>query len=185
MPTFIDAPFKPGIGVKFRSQQSPDLSPVVTAVTPAIGKASGGTSVTITGRNFIADGAGTIDVRFDGLLATSIVVVNRTTITCVTPAGMTVGSVDITVKNAQQTVTGTLFDAFQAYDITITAIDPNHGPISGGTVITIYGVGFELGSTVTFDDVAATNVIFIDSQHMKATAPAHATGFVSVKVIGP
>ena len=182
---FIDAPFKPGPGIKFRARVPYDDTPYIFSITPAIGKSSGGTAVTINGANFVQDGTGYIDVRFDGLLATSIVVVSRSQITCVTPAGMSIGKIDITVKNANQTKTATLFAGFTSYEITITTIDPNHGPISGGTRVTITGIGFELGSTVTFDDVAATDVVFVDSTQIRATSPSHATGFVSVKVIGP
>jgi hypothetical protein len=70
------------------------LFPVIYSISPASGPLAGGTSVTITGTNFQAGAT----VRFNGTLATSIVVVNPTTITCVTPAHVP-GPVDVTVIN--------------------------------------------------------------------------------------
>jgi hypothetical protein len=57
--------------------------PTVTAITPATGSAYGGTSVTITGTDF----TGATGVSIGGTAATSVVVSNATTLTCITPAG--------------------------------------------------------------------------------------------------
>jgi hypothetical protein len=111
------------------------------------------------------------------------VIVNRQTVTCVTPAGMSVGHVDVTITI--RTKTATLPGGFIAWEPTIISITPKYGPISGGTTVDIFGSGFELGASVEFDGVAGTGVVFIDSQHIKATTPAHATGFVVVTVTAP
>jgi hypothetical protein len=179
----VNHPLRSGPEFEFKSQRAFDDTPYIFSLTPAIGKAAGGLAVTITGANFVGDGAGLIGVAFGGLSATSIVIVDRQTITCVTPAGMTPGPVNVTVTI--KTKTATLAGGFLAWEQTIVSISPTHGPISGGTIVAITGVGFELGSSVTFDGVAATNVIFIDSQHIRCTAPAHSQGFVSVIVTGP
>jgi len=75
-------------------------TPTIVSISPDEGSELGGTPVTITGTNFL----GTTSVKFDGVNATSIVVVNDTTITCVTPAG-TVGLVDVEVTNGAGTAT--------------------------------------------------------------------------------
>lgn len=72
--------------------------PTVSAVIPNSGTTAGGTAVTITGTNFRA-GAG---VTFGGTAATSVVVVNSTTITAVTPARST-GAVSVAVNNSDGT----------------------------------------------------------------------------------
>lgn len=70
-----------------------DLDPaVVTSITPNIGSSAGGTPVTIVGDNF----TGATVVNIGGNPATSVVVVNDETITCVTPAG-TPGLADVQV----------------------------------------------------------------------------------------
>lgn len=55
---------------------------IIDNVAPSSGIPEGGTSVTITGTNF----TGATSVKFGGTAATSVVVVNSTSITCVTPA---------------------------------------------------------------------------------------------------
>jgi hypothetical protein len=73
------------------------LGPVVTAITPTSGAASGGTPVTITGTGF----AGGATVSIGGVAATGVSVVNATTITATTGVHAD-GVVDVTVKNGTQ-----------------------------------------------------------------------------------
>lgn len=54
----------------------------LVAITPALGAVEGGEAVTLTGTGFLAAAR----VTFDGVTATSVVVVDDTTITCLTPA---------------------------------------------------------------------------------------------------
>ena len=65
----------------------------IDSVTPDHGPFAGGTPVTIAGAGFINGST----VEFDGVPATSVVVVNSTTITCVTPAHDGIGAVDVEV----------------------------------------------------------------------------------------
>ena len=69
-------------------------APTVTDVDPATGTIAGGTAIAITGTGF--DLGATID--FDGVDATSVVVVSATSITCVSPAGAE-GEAVVTVTN--------------------------------------------------------------------------------------
>lgn len=69
---------------------------------PTGGAAAGGTAVTIVGQNF----EGTTGVTFGGTAATSVVVVDDETITCVAPAHAA-GAVDVAVTNATGTKTET------------------------------------------------------------------------------
>lgn len=66
--------------------------PTVTSISPSSGTTAGGTSVTITGTNFIS---GTT-VSIGGSSCTSVVVVSSTSITCTTPPG-TAGAKDVVV----------------------------------------------------------------------------------------
>jgi IPT/TIG domain len=58
--------------------------------------------------------------------------------------------------------------------VTITDLAPSHGPIAGGTSVTIRGSGFGQGASVTFGGVAATDVVVVDQFTITATAPAGA-----------
>ena len=66
--------------------------PTVTSISPTSGTTAGGTSVTITGTNFISGATVTIG----GSSCTSVVVVSSTSITCTTPSG-TAGPRDVVV----------------------------------------------------------------------------------------
>ena len=69
-----------------------DPAVVTAALSPATGSTSGGTAVTVTGHDF----TGATAVTLGGNACTSLVVVNDTTITCVTPAHAA-GAVGVTV----------------------------------------------------------------------------------------
>ncbi len=73
-------------------------SPTVTGITPSSGSTAGGTSVTITGTNFL----GATAVNFGTPAATGVTVVSATSITATSPA-QAAGIVDVTVT----TPTGT------------------------------------------------------------------------------
>ncbi len=72
--------------------------PVLIAAAPSSGEEGGGELVTITGERFAASNAGVTIVSFGGAPATSVLVVDDATITCVTPPGQ--GVVTISVSNS-------------------------------------------------------------------------------------
>jgi len=74
--------------------QSSDPPPTLTSITPQSGTTAGGTSVSLSGSNF-ASGA---TVSFNGTAATSVSVVNASTITAVTPP-QAAGEANVTVTN--------------------------------------------------------------------------------------
>ena len=67
----------------------------------------------------------------------------------------------------------------------ISSVAPNSGSTVGGTAVSINGSNFVSGATIKFDNVAATNVSFVNSSLISAIAPAHATGLVNVVVTNP
>jgi alpha-tubulin suppressor-like RCC1 family protein len=67
-------------------------APVISAISPNSGSTAGGTSVTITGKNF----AGATSVTIGNVVATSFTIENDTTITATTPAG-TAGAASVLV----------------------------------------------------------------------------------------
>jgi hypothetical protein len=145
-------------------------SPTITSFTPTSGKASGGTTVQITGTNFLS---GAI-VDFGGTDATSTIRNSATSLTAVSPAHAA-GSVTVTVRNSDGgtgSKTGFTFVAAP----TVTNLNPASGPQAGGTVVTITGTGFVSGATVSFGGVAGTNVSVTSATTMVATAPAHPNG---------
>lgn len=98
--------YAPAAPVTVSFQFSARSTPTVTAVTPSSGSTAGGTSVTITGTGF-ENGA---TVTFGANSATSVTVVDSTTITASTPSGAA-GLTDVTVTNTS-TLAGTLANAY-------------------------------------------------------------------------
>jgi hypothetical protein len=84
-----------------------ETAPTVTAVSPNQGPTTGGTSVTITGTNFI----GATAVKFGATSATSFTVNSAIQITATSPAG-SVGTVHITVTTPAGTSATSANDQF-------------------------------------------------------------------------
>jgi len=103
--------------------------PTLTSILPSDGAASGGTGVTLTGTDLL----GATAVTFDGTAATSVNVVNATTVTAVTPAHAA-GAVDVVVTTplGDGTLTG-------GYTYSTTAIGQ---PAFGGVIGCLNGGAF-------------------------------------------
>src|ERR1019366_6300280 len=153
-------------------------SPTVSSVAPNNGPVAGGTAVTITGTNFAAGAT----VTFGGTAATSVVVVNSTTITATTPAG-SAGAVTVTVTNSGGQ-SGSLTNGFTYIaQPTVSSVSPNSGSTAGGTAVTITGTNFVTGATGTFGGTAATSVVVVNSTTNTATTPVGSAGAVTVTVM--
>jgi hypothetical protein len=154
----------------------------VTGISPPTGSIGGGTPVTISGTGFVSP----VTVKFRGILATSVVVANATTVTAVTPAG-TAGTADVWVVQGAQ---GSMLAGGYTYTSTpppptVSTISPAFGPTAGGTAVTITGASFVSGATVSIGGTAATWVSFVSSTTLTATTGAHAAGTVNVVVTNP
>jgi hypothetical protein len=149
--------------------------PTVTVISPNYGPTAGGTSVTITGTNFVT---GTT-VTIGGNAATGINVTSSTTITATTPAG-TAGAQNVVVTNAGGSVTSTGGFTYVAPP-TVTGISPNSGPSTGGTSVTVTGSNFTGASAVKFGSTNATAYTVISATSITATSPS-GSGNVDVTV---
>ncbi len=152
--------------------------PTVTGLSPADGPLVGGTLVTITGTDF----TGATAVDFGTSPATNVTVVSNTTITAVSPPGIT-GSVAMTVSTpggASMSSTAPDF-TYMAAPIVSGLSMPNFGPAGGGTMVTISGSGFTGVTGVEFGTVPATDVNITSSSTITALSPG-GTGTVDVTV---
>jgi len=151
----------------------------LTAVSPGSGPAIGGTSVTLTGTNFV----GVTDVTFAGVPATNIIVVSPTSITATVPAH-TAGPVNVTVTTASGT--STLTNGFTYLAVpTLTIATPNSGATTGGNQVFISGTGLTGTTSLTFGGTPASSFTVNSSTSITAIAPAHAAGPVNVVATTP
>jgi hypothetical protein len=134
------------------------IQPQVFSVTPASGPNEGGTRVTINGEGFQAPvqvffGSGTSPSSFTGIEAT-VESVSANRIVVRTPAATGFGQnnlnqvVSILVKNLDSgfsTIAGSAFQYGGGGDAIpfISAISPGGGPYTGGTLVTLFGQGFD------------------------------------------
>ena len=152
--------------------------PTITTISPTSGSAAGGTSVTITGTNFV-DG---VKVSFDGVAATGVTVTSATQITLKTPQHSP-GVVRVVVTNVDaQSATRTNGYTYETRPPKVTGVTPVSGPTAGNTLVTITGTDFAPGATVTFDGSAATSVTVVSETEITARTPAHDTSIVAVAV---
>ncbi len=152
--------------------------PSVTGLSPGSGPKAGGTTVTITGTHLEEASK----VTFGSDEATSFTVDSPTSITAVSPPGE--GTVAVTVTSPSGTSSaGGAGDQF-TYGPAVSAIEPDHGPASGGSTVTITGVNLGEASAVTFGTTPAASFTPVSPTSITAVSPA-GTGTVDVTVTTP
>lgn len=156
--------------------------PTVTAVSPAGGAATGGTTVTITGTGFQFNGQDVVSgVTIGGVACTDIDVQSDTTLTCVTGAHA-VGAVDVVVTNpgGSATLAGG-FTYISVVDNVVKVV--KGGVVSGSSMASaelwpaeptdrVYGGPTELWDSLTIADVNASNFGFVVSATVGTGAQA-------------
>lgn len=142
-----------------------DVDPAITGLSPTTLDADGGETLTIDGEHFTAGSV----VVVGGQLATNVVVVSPTRVRCTTPPSPgTILPVDVVVLRPD----GREARASNAVTYRIvprpTRIDPDRGPLAGGTQHQVQGAGFAHGVVVEVDGkkaqvigVTATTVDFL------------------------
>jgi formylglycine-generating enzyme required for sulfatase activity len=156
------------------------LVPTITSVSPTSGTTAGGTTITITGTNL----TGASSVTVGGNPATSVTVVNSTTVTAVTPAGAA-GARDVAVTTPGGTAT--LPNAF-TYVVpapTLASVSPSSGTTLGGTAITLTGTNLTGASLVTVGGNPATSVTVVNATTVTAVTPVGAAGSAAVALTTP
>lgn len=154
-----------------------DPAPTMVSVSPVSGSSAGGTRVTLTGTGFLPGAT----VLFGTDPSPMVTVMSSTSVQAEAPPHA-VGVVSISVRNTDNQLAD-LPRAFRYVDPpTLTAVGPNTGDVSGGTLITLTGTGFTPGSTVTLDGVPATQVAFVSATELTAFTPAHGPAMVDVVV---
>jgi plastocyanin len=151
-------------------------APMISSLFPTSGPTAGGTTVIISGSNFQSGAS----VLFDSTSAASVNVTSSSSISAVTPAHGP-GAVTVTVTNPDRQSATTTY-TYPAPPLAVSDVSPTTGPIAGGTQITLTGVSFQNGATVTVGGTSATNVNVVSSTTITATTPPHAAGPVDVVV---
>lgn len=159
--------------------QTEYAKPEVTGVTPASGLDTGGTQISINGKNLTA----ATQVLIGGNPAFNVQVAGDNVVLCRTPAHAA-GTVEVTVE----TPGGVSNSASFTYTSTapaapsITQISPASGPADGGTQVTIVGANLAGATAVSFGGSPATAIAVTGANLLTCTTPAHGGGNVQVTV---
>ena len=156
--------------------------PVVTKVDPKAGPTTGGTVVTVTGKHLRT----AKKVLFGTARGTRLTVLSDKKLTVVAPPHA-VGNVDVRVKTkGGKSATSPLTRfAYVVQKPSISAVSPGSGPATGGTRVTLTGVGFTGATAVTFDGVPGSAVTVVSPTSIQVTSPAHPAQLVHVNVTTP
>lgn len=157
----------------FRNEQ---LQPRFGTASPNSGPVTGGTRVTIFGDGFQAP----VQVLF-GFAEARVINVDFNQILVEAPAsrdtssngsGFVTGPIPVTIRNINSQLAVTVADAFRYVSaMDITTFRPITGPSTGGTVVTIDGVGFVAPVDVTIAGVRAQVLEVTGTRIVARTAP--------------
>ena len=160
--------------------------PVLTNIYPPAGPETGGTLVTLSGENLDDPGA----ILLGDTPVTEYISVAPAEVVFETPAAEP-GIVDVTfISGGGQSVT--LEQAFE-YILEeelppppeLLLVDPESGPTSGNTVVTLTGAFFQDGAQVYFGNKMASEVTFLSENGLEAQTPLHEAALVDVTVLNP
>lgn len=160
-------------------------APSVSAVKPNTGPLSGGNRVTILGKNFKPSPI----VTFGKLRATHVTYVSASKLVVTAPkraGGSTPLTVDVRVTTRAGTSARVSTDRFSFLARpSIASITPAAGPLAGGTRVVLKGARLQNVTAVTFGGVAGTSLHRSGATRIEVTAPPHAAGPVTVRVVAP
>lgn len=167
------------VGVTYPGPTEAATNPTLTNLSPANGTVVGGTSVTITGSNFLPGAT----VFFGGAPASSVNVESSTRLTAVTPSG-SIGSVNVLVRNADggaAIMTAAYFYTSVTSQLSIAGLSVSSGRSQGGTPVMITGTGFT-GSVIFFGGTPATEATVLGPSAISVVTPPGLPGAVTVAV---
>ena len=73
------------------------LVPVITSITPTSGTTAGGTTITVTGQYFSGSYSNSVSAAINGVSGSSVIVIDDSTLTFVSPAGIAASGLDVSV----------------------------------------------------------------------------------------
>ncbi len=141
----------------------------VTGLSVTAGSTAGGEAETISGSGFT--NATTVDF---GSTSVSFTVVNDNTIAVTTPQDAVTANptVDVTVSSSEGTSSTSTADQFTYTLPTVTGLSVTDGPATGGTSLTISGVGFLGATAVDVGTVAVSTFTVVNDTTITATTAA-------------
>jgi hypothetical protein len=151
----------------------------IDRVVPSLGKLTGGTEVTLIGISFRSE----LEFRFGSHLATSSRIVSSSIVLCIAPARWASSEallvlLRVGLKGMDESL-GLASSYFQyVSDHVQTSIWPPEGPLTGGTIISVTGVGFSsrmscrIGSDIKLGRVVSSTRVLCQTAARSAASVA-------------
>jgi hypothetical protein len=163
------------------------LPPLIEVVSPTIGNAPGGAIVTVHGKR-LAGFNGEAFCRFGPSIHVQATSSSDSRVRCIVPR-LSPEQANTTVEVSTNTVdyTDSAFRYYVGPELNVTSIRPSKGPIGGGSVVTVSGIGFSLPSrqntmlSCKFGDAIVSGT-YIDSSTIQCLSPARQSGLRAVEV---
>ena len=153
--------------------------PTISKLSTTAGPMTGGTRVTITGKNFSHVKA----VKFGSTRGTSLRVLSHKKLTVAAPRHAA-GLVDIRIVTRGGTSRVVKSDRFTYIPSpSISTITTAAGPNTGGTRLTITGKNFIRVSRVEFGSTPGKALTVASPNKLSVTAPSHPSGTVHIRVV--
>lgn len=176
----VDLEITVGSGTGYAASTCTYLEPTILSVSPTSGPETGGTEIFINGTLF----SPLSTVEFDANSATSVTFIDSNRISATTPAGF--GTVDVTVTTPNsQALLSQVFTYTTAPPPQISNMTPQSGASNGGTAVTISGVDFLNGLSVTLGNTPLDNPTVVNTTTITANVPALSPGIYSLFVTNP
>lgn len=183
----VDAEGGPGFN-DFRTHLSFTYLPVqISQLSPSRGPLRGGTGVVATGSGFDL----VREVRFAGEPVTSLVKESDSRMRFLMPASVAAGPVSPTIVHSLPAGQGVSQHTLELSNVSFTyaarpqisAVTPDHGPITGGTRVEIAGTGFTAASRVSIGGANAVPFTVVSDARITATLPSSAQAGVTTAVV--
>src|SRR5229473_3014686 len=154
--------------------------PTVRGIDPNNGPATGGTSVTITGTGFTSAAS----VLFGSTPASGITFISDTKITAISPPGCGIANLTVSTPNGTSATSPVDLFTYVPSTPTVTGINPDSGPTTGGTMVTISGSGFMCATGVSFGPTPASSssITVVSDTQITVDSPPAGIGTVDVTV---
>ena len=158
----------------------------LAGIQPSTGLTNGGYLAMLSGTGFKAG----MTVTVCGVPGMDVQPLSPESTVFTIPAG-DAGGCDVTVMNSDA-ATATLPGAFTYTEESVTGeppvlglVSPKKGPVEGGTWVLLTGLDFAPGATVSFGQLEAPAVSWVDGSQLLAETPPSPPGYANVTVTNP
>jgi hypothetical protein len=147
----------------------------ITAVRPARGPSTGGTTVELLGGGFLPE----TQVFFGPVRAQRVTFLTAERMQVTAPEGVA-GTVDVVVRNPEGSATSAGAFVYEAGALTLSGLSPLAGAVAGGTEVTLSGTGFGADLSVTIGGRTATVTRVLGQSKAQIITPSGSAGPAAV-----